>query len=154
MADPVKNDRGNDPEKMKVTGGRLDSASSRSSEQAEIEHRDQPGQDEPKVNHGNAGVDDAAKAAHEKNQKLANPLAGLGHEKLSSMGEKYARFAGLDSEEDIRAFRLGAIIAGDENKYDTVKGITPEEIEVLEREVTHKWSSKAPKLPPHYSVRF
>lgn len=65
------------------------------------------------------------------------------------MGEKYARMAGLDSDEDIRAFRLGAIVAGDENKYDTIEGLTPGEVEILDREVTHKWSSKTPKLPPY-----
>jgi hypothetical protein len=57
------------------------------------------------------------------------------------MGEGYARFAGLTSEEDLRAFRLGAMIAGDHNRYDAIPELTDREREVLERETTHKWSN-------------
>lgn len=146
MADPLKRDH----EKTKLGGPPLDTRSSRSSEQAEIEHQDRP-EDGPKpaqLNLRNGAVDDKEKARLEDSRKMANPLAGLSHEKLSAMGEKYARFAGLDSEEDLRAFRLGAIIAGDENQYDTVKELTAEERESLDREVTHRWSSKIPNWPP------
>jgi hypothetical protein len=57
------------------------------------------------------------------------------------MGEDYARLAGLTSEEDLRAFRLGAMIAGDHNRYDAIPELTDREREVLERETTHKWSN-------------
>ncbi|KAB5585841.1 hypothetical protein GE09DRAFT_944904 [Coniochaeta sp. 2T2.1] len=124
-----------DSEKPELEGAPLDSRST--STQAEIEHEDAPKLD---LRDG-GGMDATAKARLEASRKLANPLAGLSHEQLSSMGEKFARMAGLDSEEDLRAFRLGAIVAGDENKYDQIEGLTPGEIEILDREITHKWSN-------------
>jgi len=123
-----------DSEKPELVGAPIDSRSS--STHAEIEH-----EDAPKLNLRDGGMDAKTKARLEASRKLANPLAGLSHEQLSSMGEKYARLAGLDSEEDLRAFRLGAIVAGDENKYDQIEGLTAGEIEVLDREITHKWSN-------------
>jgi hypothetical protein len=120
-------------EKLGFGGTPLQSRSS--SSQAEVEH-----EDAPRVN-VRGGVSDTAKARLEASRKLANPLSGYSHEQLSEMGEKYARSVGLDSEEDIRAFRLGAVAAGDENKYDTIDGLTQAEIETFDREVTHKWSN-------------
>ncbi|KAK1754591.1 hypothetical protein QBC47DRAFT_384385 [Echria macrotheca] len=75
------------------------------------------------------------------NKKLANPLAGLSQDRLAAMGEAYAARAGLTDAEDVRAFRLGAIIAGDHTRYDAVTELTEREREVLERETTHKWSN-------------
>ncbi|CAK7244377.1 MAG: hypothetical protein STHCBS139747_005915 [Sporothrix thermara] len=57
--------------------------------------------------------------------KLQNPLAGIAPEELANMGEAYARKhnvgvpkeGGEVSEEDIRAFRLGAVIAGNPQMY-------------------------------------
>lgn len=77
----------------------------------------------------------------EASKKIANPLAGLSPQRLEAMGEEYATMAGLTSEEDIRAFRLGARIAGDESNYDLIPGLTEREKEVLVRETTHKWSN-------------
>ncbi|KAL2021543.1 hypothetical protein VTK56DRAFT_7042 [Thermocarpiscus australiensis] len=79
-------------------------------------------------------------------RKLANPLAGLSPECLASRGEKYARDAGLTSDEDIRAFRLGAMIAGDDVDYDTIEGLTDREKEALRRETTQKWRSNPSML--------
>lgn len=78
------------------------------------------------------------------NAKLANPLAGYSNEQLMQMGEEYARKHELGGEEDIRAFRLAAIIARDPFKFDTVEGLTKSELDVLREEVTHKW--RQPKL--------
>ncbi|KAL2185466.1 hypothetical protein L209DRAFT_766214 [Thermothelomyces heterothallicus CBS 203.75] len=83
----------------------------------------------------------AANERLEVSKKLANPLAGLTAEQLAAMGEDYARLAGLTSEEDMRAFRLGAIIAGDHAPYDQIPELTAREREVLQRETTHKWSN-------------
>ena len=77
----------------------------------------------------------------EASHKLAHPLAGLNAKQLARLGEDYARKAGLTDEEDLRAFRLGAMIAGDENKFDTISDLTEREREVLGRELTHKWSN-------------
>ncbi|KAI1325861.1 sugar transporter-domain-containing protein [Xylariaceae sp. FL0255] len=73
--------------------------------------------------------------------KLENPLAGLSPQQLSQRGEDFCRKHDITGEDDIRAFRLGAIIAGNMNKYDTVEGLTGREREVLEKEITHKWSN-------------
>ncbi|KAK1776985.1 hypothetical protein QBC45DRAFT_452751 [Copromyces sp. CBS 386.78] len=81
------------------------------------------------------------KARLEASKKLANPLAGLDPERLEKMGAEYAQMAGLTSDEDVRAFRLGARIAGDESNYDTIPELTEREKEVLVRETTHKWSN-------------
>nr|CAB99236.1 related to myo-inositol transport protein ITR1 [Neurospora crassa] len=65
----------------------------------------------------------------EASKKIANPLAGLSPQRLEAMGEEYAMMAGLTSEEDIRAFRLGARIAGDESNYDLIPELTEREKE-------------------------
>lgn len=78
------------------------------------------------------------------NAKIANPLAGFTHDELATKGEEYVRKYQIGDEEDIRAFRLGAILAQDPNKHASVEGLTPEEAAALEEEITHKWSQ--PKL--------
>ncbi|KAK0639339.1 hypothetical protein B0T16DRAFT_463028 [Cercophora newfieldiana] len=107
---------------------------------AAVEHRDHvPGRDSPShsdTTHNEKPATDGLAAS----KKLANPLSGLSRERLGAMGEDYARLAGLTSEEDIRAFRLGAMISGDNTDYDTIPDLTEREREVLERETTHKWS--------------
>ncbi|KAH7149893.1 hypothetical protein B0J13DRAFT_673666 [Dactylonectria estremocensis] len=87
--------------------------------------------------------------------KAAHPLAGYTHQQLAHMGEQYAReHQGLTDEDEIRAFRLGAIIAGDmdaddnveslREKYVAVEGLTEEERSTLVDEVEHKWRN--PKM--------
>ncbi|CAM1509478.1 Fc.00g032170.m01.CDS01 [Cosmosporella sp. VM-42] len=87
--------------------------------------------------------------------KAAHPLAGYTHEQLAQMGEKYAReHQGLTEEDEIRAFRLGAVIAGDmdmdddlqslRDKYSRVEGLDEDERRTLVNEVEHKW--KNPKM--------
>lgn len=84
--------------------------------------------------------------------KAAHPLAGYSHEQLAQMGEKYARSnQHLTDEEEIRAFRIGAVIAGDmdvdddltslRRKYEQVEGLTEEERTILVNEVEHKWKN-------------
>ncbi|KAK9778806.1 putative Major facilitator superfamily (MFS) profile domain-containing protein [Seiridium cardinale] len=77
----------------------------------------------------------------EASAKLENPLAGLSQSELSRRGEEFCAKHGFNEEEDIRAFKLGAMIAGNMNKYDTVDGLNDREREVLDREITHKWSN-------------
>lgn len=132
MADPVKANS----EKPDTGGVPLDARSS--SSQVEFEHEDNAPR---RHNIRGDGMDETARNRLEASRKLAHPLAGLSRERLSSMGEEYARMAGLDSADDIRAFRLGAIVAGDENKYDTIDGLTEREREVLAMETTHKWKN-------------
>lgn len=77
----------------------------------------------------------------EASAKLENPLSGLSQSELARRGEEFCSKHGLTAEEDIRAFRLGAMIAGNMNKYDTIDGLSEREKEVLDREITHKWSN-------------
>lgn len=84
--------------------------------------------------------------------KAAHPLVGYSDEQLAQMGEEYAReHQGLTSDEDIRAFRLGAVIAGDmdededpsslRERYSRIEGLTEEERRSLVDEVEHKWKN-------------
>ena len=50
----------------------------------------------------------------------------------------------LVEPEDFRAFELGAVLAQNPKAYERVQGLTPEELEVLKKEFTHRWSQ--PKL--------
>jgi hypothetical protein len=74
------------------------------------------------------------------NAKIANPLAGFSHAQLAQKGEEYVRTNNVGNEEDIRAFRLGAILAQDPNRHAEVDGLTTEESEVLSKEIAKKWS--------------
>lgn len=76
--------------------------------------------------------------------RLANPLAGISRDELEQMGESYARKHQMGDEEDIRAFKKGACLAQDPGKFDSVTGLTAQEIEVLRNEITNRWSQ--PKL--------
>jgi hypothetical protein len=74
------------------------------------------------------------------NAKIANPLAGYSHAELAQKGEEYARSNTVGNDEDIRAFRLGAILAQDPMRHAEVDGLTAEEKAVLEKEIDKKWS--------------
>lgn len=76
--------------------------------------------------------------------KLANPLAGISHDELEQMGSRYARDHQMGNEEDIRAFQKGACLAQDPQKFASIPGLSQQEIEVLENEITNRWSQ--PKL--------
>ena len=78
------------------------------------------------------------------NAKLANPLARFSHAELEDMGEKYAMKHQMGDREDIRAFQKGAVLAQDPMKYKSVQGLRPDELVILEKEFTNKWSQ--PKL--------
>lgn len=84
----------------------------------------------------------AERARRNVNAKLANPLAGMSHSTLENMGATYARKHQVGDETDIRAFRLGACLAQDPTKYDSVAGLTEQELEVLRKEFTNRWSQK------------
>ncbi|KAI1005247.1 hypothetical protein K3495_g2965 [Podosphaera aphanis] len=74
------------------------------------------------------------------NARLANPLVGLSQRQLSLRGEEFAIKYGMLEANDVRAFKLGAILAQDSKNYATVEDLTPEERDIIEREFTHKWS--------------
>ncbi|EPE27308.1 MFS general substrate transporter [Glarea lozoyensis ATCC 20868] len=73
------------------------------------------------------------------NAKLENPLRGFTTRELAAKGEAYCRDNGISDEEDIRAFRLGAVIAQNFELYADCEGLTPDENDALESEIEHKW---------------
>ena len=81
-----------------------------------------------------ADVDNAITKA---NAKLANPLAGLSHEKLMENGAEFARAHGLGDSEDL--FRKGALAAQDPLAFDNISHFTDAEKEIFRREYTHRW---------------
>ena len=76
--------------------------------------------------------------------KLANPLAGISHAQLEEMGATYARKHHIGDEEDVRAFRKGAVLAQEPRRFAQVQGLTSRELEVLQKEFDSRWSQ--PKL--------
>lgn len=78
------------------------------------------------------------------NAKLSNPLAGYSHAELQEMGEAYARKYQVGDQEDIDAFRIGAICAQDPARFDSVPGISDMDRDIMRREFTNRWSQ--PKL--------
>ena len=91
-----------------------------------------------------ASLTAAERARRNANAKLANPLAGYSHAELKNMGAAYVKKHHIGDEEDIRAFELGACLAQDPTKYDTIQGLNGTEIEVLRKEFANRWSQ--PKL--------
>ncbi len=76
--------------------------------------------------------------------KLANPLAGISHAKLEEMGATYARKHHIGDEEDVRAFRKGAVLAQEPRRFAQVQGLTGMELDVLQKEFDNRWAQ--PKL--------
>lgn len=89
-------------------------------------------------------VTDAERRRRNAVAKLANPLAGIRHDRLEEMGESYARKHQMGDEEDIRAFKKGACLAQDPHRFEDITGLTGLEREVLRKEITNRWSQ--PKL--------
>ncbi|KFY10007.1 hypothetical protein V491_07843 [Pseudogymnoascus sp. VKM F-3775] len=87
-----------------------------------------------------AGISDEAERTRRKlNLKLANPLGNIPVKKVGDMGEQYCREFALGEAEDVRAFRLGAMIAKDPNRFREIEGLTEDEIKVFSDELEHKW---------------
>ncbi|MCJ1480083.1 hypothetical protein MMC06_000237 [Schaereria dolodes] len=86
----------------------------------------------------------AERARRNANAKLANPLAGFTHAELKNKGANYVKKYAIGDAEDVRAFELGACLAQDPARYDSIDGLTREELEVLRKEFTNRWAQ--PKL--------
>lgn len=87
-----------------------------------------------------AGISDEAERTRRKlNLKLANPLGNFSVERVGDMGEQYCREHALGETEDVRAFRLGAMVAKDPNMFRDIEGLTEDEIKVFSNELEHKW---------------
>lgn len=97
--------------------------------------------DHSDVSHAEVRLDEGRRKRLEASARLENPLAGLSLDQLSQRGEDFCKQHGITGDDDVRAFRLGAMIAGNANKYDTVEGLTEREKGVLGKEITHKWDN-------------
>ena len=81
--------------------------------------------------------------------KLENPLSNDDEDSLLDRGEEYARQNGLICNDDIRAFRIGAVLAKGKTDFDTgysgeVKlNLTAEETRVLQLETTSRWRGQS-----------
>lgn len=70
----------------------------------------------------------------------SNPLAGYTVGELEEMGAAYAQKYELTDEEDIQAFRQGAVCAQSPSCYETYPSLSGADKEIMGREVTHPWS--------------
>ncbi|KAF2104429.1 H(+)-myo-inositol cotransporter [Rhizodiscina lignyota] len=78
---------------------------------------------------------------HNANSRLQNPLAEFSDASLEKMALAFCQDYAISHKDDIRGFRLGAILAKDPTQYEKLRDrATKEEMDTLEREVTHRWS--------------
>jgi MFS family permease len=63
---------------------------------------------------------------------------------VAQQGEAFVREHQIGDDEDMRAFRLGAILAQDPNRHAEIDGLNEDERTVLGNEISSKWSQ--PKL--------
>ncbi|KZF20016.1 MFS sugar transporter [Xylona heveae TC161] len=135
MADPMRHDN---------SSGEYEKSTKNQTEHAD--YVDRPNYPEHRPSQVNisdsrrASVTAAERARRNLNAKLANPLAGYSHAELEQLGEEYALKNQVGEMEDVRAFRLGAVLAQDPARFDTVKGLEEGELAILRKEFTHRWS--------------
>lgn len=115
-----------------------DRASS-SDSKPDVDHCDRA--DSPTLSAPATAADNGLDERRHASAKAENPLAGLSEAELSRMVDEYCARHGFESEEDLRVFRLGALIAGKDFQWDAISGLTGEEIRGLEFERDHKYKS-------------
>ncbi len=72
--------------------------------------------------------------------RLANPLAGYSHAELADMGEAWARrHIVRPYDDDIAAFRLGAVCAQDSTRSSSVAGLSERDRDILRDEFMRRW---------------
>jgi hypothetical protein len=72
--------------------------------------------------------------------RLANPLAGYSRAELADMGEEWARkYIVRPYDDDIAAFRLGAMCAQDPERSDSVPGLSERDRDILREEFSNQW---------------
>ncbi|KAF7533019.1 hypothetical protein G7054_g7464 [Neopestalotiopsis clavispora] len=79
------------------------------------------------------------------NARISNPLKGLSRDELFRRVDDLVESQGL--QDDRALLQRGALVAQDPERYEDIKGehaLSPEEVEWLQVEVTHKW--RVPKL--------
>ncbi|RYP04966.1 hypothetical protein DL765_009987 [Monosporascus sp. GIB2] len=98
------------------------------------------------------GLDDGTRDRLDASAKLENSFHGLTPEELGRRGEKFCARHGIKVDDDVRAFRLGATIAGDMDSYDAVAGLTACKREALNHGPTYKWRSPIHPVRRHHHL--
>lgn len=118
--------------------------SSDSVSKAEVDHHSlAPSADKPSPS---GPADEDLRQRHDVSAKMENPLAGFSREQITNLSEEFCAQHGFTDDEDIRAFRLGAAIAGNNFEWDTIGGLRDDEKEALRMEIDHKWKSNPKTL--------
>ncbi len=86
-----------------------------------------------------ASTASAVPKSSDPDARLASPLAGYSHDELEMMGEAYARKYRLGDEDDVRAFRQGAVCAQDPTKHREYDGLSEADQTIMEEEFARRW---------------
>lgn len=117
--------------------------SSGSFSKAEVEHQSRgPSVDQPAV----GAEDEGLRQRHDASARMENPLGGFSREEVTRLAEEFCAKHGFTDDEDLRVFRLGAAIAGNDFQWDTIDGLRDDEKVALRTEVDHKWRANPKKL--------
>lgn len=117
-------------------------ASSGSFSKAEVEHQSRG----PSVDQAAGPEDPDQRQRHDASARMENPLGGFSREQVVRMADEFCAKHGFTDDEDLRVFRLGAAIAGNDFRWDTIDGLRDDEKEALWIEVDHKWRANPKKL--------
>lgn len=117
-------------------------ASSGSFSKAEVEHQSRG----PSVDQAAGPEDPDLRQRHDASARMENPLGGFSREQVVRLAEEFCAKHGFTDDEDLRVFRLGAAIAGNDFQWDTIDGLRDDEKDALRTEVDHKWRANPKKL--------
>lgn len=117
--------------------------SSGSYSKAEVEHQSRgPSVDQT----AGAAGDEDLRQRQDASARMENPLAGFSREQVTRLAEDFCAKHGFTDDEDLRVFKLGAAIAGNDFQWDTIDGLRDNEKVALRTEVDHKWRANPMKL--------
>lgn len=117
--------------------------SSGSLAKAEVEHQSRgPSVDQP----AGPDEDEGLRERQDASARMENPLAGFSREQVTRLADEFCAKHGFTDDEDLRVFRLGAAIAGNDFQWDTIDGLRDDEKVALRTEVDHKWRANPKKL--------
>lgn len=117
--------------------------SSGSYSKAEVEHQSRgPSVDQT----AGAAGDEDLRQRQDASARMENPLAGFSREQVTRLAEDFCAKHGFTDDEDLRVFKLGAAIAGNDFQWDTIDGLRDDEKVALRTEVDHKWRANPMKL--------
>lgn len=116
--------------------------SSGSLSKAEVEHQSRG----PSVDQPAGAEDEELRQRHDASARMENPLGGFSREHVTRLADEFCAKHGFTDDEDLRVFRLGAAIAGNDFQWDTVEGLRDDEKVALRTEVEHKWRANPKTL--------